>query len=60
MQVILLSIGLIKVSVYTPVCGSASVAEATRKALGFSLAGPAQIMKGGASVMLHVESFGYA
>jgi len=42
------------------VCGSQSVSTAVKDALGFPIAGPSSIMKGGPSITLHVESFGYA
>jgi hypothetical protein len=42
------------------VCGSQSVARAVKQALGPSVAGPTRILKGGASITLHVEAFGYA
>jgi ferric-chelate reductase len=42
------------------VCGSESVANAVRSALQSPVAGPIAILKGGPSITLHVESFGYA
>jgi len=42
------------------VCGSQSIAGAVRDALGFSIAGPSSIMKGGPSIILNIEAFGYA
>lgn len=42
------------------VCGSQSVAAAVKNALGFSIAGPSSIMKGGPSITLNTETFGYA
>jgi hypothetical protein len=42
------------------VCGSDSMVNSTRSALGMSVSGPAAVMKGGASVSLFVEGFGYA
>ncbi|KAF9653624.1 hypothetical protein BDM02DRAFT_3086890 [Thelephora ganbajun] len=42
------------------VCGSQSVAAAVKDALGFSIAGPSKIMKGGPSITLYTEAFGYA
>ncbi|KAL0581255.1 hypothetical protein V5O48_000738 [Marasmius crinis-equi] len=42
------------------VCGSQSIANATRGGLSFSVAGPRNVLKGGPSVTLHVETFGYA
>ncbi|KAF5318205.1 hypothetical protein D9758_018628 [Tetrapyrgos nigripes] len=41
-------------------CGSQSVARAVRKSLGLSVGGLGTIMRGGASVTLHEETFGYA
>jgi ferric-chelate reductase len=41
------------------VCGSDSMVHSTRSALGMGISGPTAIMKGGASVSLFVESFGY-
>ena len=40
------------------VCGSDSIARSVRSTLRMGAAGPASIMKGGASVNLFVESFG--
>jgi hypothetical protein len=42
------------------VCGSDPIVRATRSALGISICGPGAVMRGGASVSLFVESFGYA
>ncbi|KIY64057.1 hypothetical protein CYLTODRAFT_402376 [Cylindrobasidium torrendii FP15055 ss-10] len=42
------------------VCGSSSVAQATRRALSYPIYNPMNVASGGASVSLHVESFGYA
>jgi ferric-chelate reductase len=42
------------------VCGSNSMVHSTRSALGMNVSGPAAVMKGGASVSLYVEVFGYA
>ncbi|KAK1227107.1 hypothetical protein PQX77_009940 [Marasmius sp. AFHP31] len=42
------------------VCGSQSIANAVRGALSFSVAGPRKVLKGGATVTLHVETYGYA
>ncbi|KAH9944667.1 iron reductase [Amylocystis lapponica] len=42
------------------VCGSQAIACACRSALGLSVAGPSSILRGGPSIVLHVESFGYA
>jgi len=42
------------------VCGSQSITAAVKDALGFSIAGPSTIMKGGPSITLHTEAFGYA
>lgn len=42
------------------VCGSQSVVAAVKGALGFSISNPSAIMKGGPSITLHTESFGYA
>lgn len=42
------------------VCGSNSMVHSTRSALGMDVSGPAAVMKGGASVSLFVEGFGYA
>ncbi|EGN94560.1 hypothetical protein SERLA73DRAFT_62268 [Serpula lacrymans var. lacrymans S7.3] len=42
------------------VCGSQAIARAVRHALRFPVSGPSSILKGGPSVTLHVESFGYA
>ncbi|KAI0916552.1 hypothetical protein AcV5_003008 [Taiwanofungus camphoratus] len=42
------------------VCGSQAIARSCRAALRFAVAGPMNILKGGPSVVLHVESFGYA
>jgi len=42
------------------VCGSQAVANAVKAGLGFAVAGPSRILKGGPSITLHVEAFGYA
>ncbi|KAH9838053.1 iron reductase [Rhodofomes roseus] len=42
------------------VCGSQAIARACRAALRFPVSGPSETLKGGADVILHVESFGYA
>lgn len=42
------------------VCGPNSMVHSTRSALGMNVSGPAAVMKGGASVSLFVEVFGYA
>jgi len=42
------------------VCGSQSITTAVKDALGFSIAGPSSIMKGGPSITLNTEAFGYA
>ncbi|KAF9261634.1 hypothetical protein L218DRAFT_1045066 [Marasmius fiardii PR-910] len=42
------------------VCGSQSIANAVRQGLSFPVSGPLEILRGGASVTLHVETFGYA
>ena len=42
------------------VCGSQSVAKAVRSALRFNVTGPAKVLRGGPSISLHVESFGFA
>lgn len=42
------------------VCGSQSIAAAVKDALGFSISNPFAIMKGGPSITLHTEAFGYA
>ncbi|KAL0948175.1 hypothetical protein HGRIS_010786 [Hohenbuehelia grisea] len=42
------------------VCGSQSIAGAVREALSFPVSSPGSVLRGGASVTLHVESFGYA
>ncbi|KAF5361182.1 hypothetical protein D9758_009046 [Tetrapyrgos nigripes] len=47
-------------SMCVAVCGSQSIASCVREALRFPTAGPASIMRGGASITLLVESFGYA
>ena len=46
--------------VINTVCGSQSITAAVKDALGFSIAGPFTIMKGGPSITLHTEAFGYA
>jgi len=47
-------------SMWVTVCGSHSIANAVRKGLRFPVSGPSVVLRGGASVTLHVESFGYA
>lgn len=47
-------------SLHNAVCGSQGIASAVRSALRFPVSGPKSILKGGASVTLHVESFGHA
>ncbi|KAJ3896621.1 ferric reductase NAD binding domain-containing protein [Lentinula edodes] len=47
-------------SMWVTVCGSRSIASAVRKGLQFPVAGPSTLLRGGATVSLHVESFGYA
>ncbi|KAH9950834.1 iron reductase [Amylocystis lapponica] len=42
------------------VCGSQAIARACRSALSLPVSGPAKVLRGGPSVVLHVESFGYA
>ncbi|GBE84199.1 iron reductase [Sparassis crispa] len=42
------------------VCGSQAIARACRAALRFPVSGPKSILQGCASVVLHVETFGYA
>ncbi|EIW75479.1 iron reductase [Coniophora puteana RWD-64-598 SS2] len=42
------------------VCGSDTIARATREAVRFPVSGPLSVLNGGPSVSLHVESFGYA
>ncbi|KAH9918057.1 iron reductase [Fomitopsis serialis] len=42
------------------VCGSQAIARDCRAALRFPVSGPSETLKGGADVILHVESFGYA
>ncbi|KAH7925260.1 hypothetical protein BV22DRAFT_1011594 [Leucogyrophana mollusca] len=42
------------------VCGSQGIARSVRHALRFPVSSPSNIMKGGPSVTLHVESYGYA
>ncbi|KII85536.1 hypothetical protein PLICRDRAFT_320170 [Plicaturopsis crispa FD-325 SS-3] len=42
------------------VCGSQSLARAVREGLRFPAASPANIMRGGPSITLNVEAFGYA
>ncbi|KAF7419213.1 hypothetical protein PC9H_001799 [Pleurotus ostreatus] len=42
------------------VCGSQSISQTVRSALSFPVSGAPNILGGGASVTLHVESFGYA
>ncbi|KAJ3737340.1 ferric reductase NAD binding domain-containing protein [Lentinula guzmanii] len=47
-------------SMCVAVCGSRSIASAVRKGLQFPVSGPLTVLRGGANVSLHVESFGYA
>ncbi|KAJ3974707.1 ferric reductase NAD binding domain-containing protein [Lentinula raphanica] len=47
-------------SLCVSVCGSQSIANAVRKGLQFPISGPSSLLRGGASITLHVESFGYA
>ncbi|EIW75440.1 hypothetical protein CONPUDRAFT_112007 [Coniophora puteana RWD-64-598 SS2] len=42
------------------VCGSQAVARSVRHALRFPVSSPSNILNGGPSVTLHIESFGYA
>ncbi|KAL0959061.1 hypothetical protein HGRIS_014361 [Hohenbuehelia grisea] len=42
------------------VCGSRSISNAVKAALSFPVSSVNSVLKGGASVTLHVESFGYA
>ncbi|KAF8838286.1 hypothetical protein BDN67DRAFT_907648 [Paxillus ammoniavirescens] len=42
------------------VCGSQGIARAVRRALRFPVSSPLNVVQGGPSVTLHVESFGYA
>ncbi|KAI0266559.1 ferric reductase NAD binding domain-containing protein [Gloeopeniophorella convolvens] len=42
------------------VCGPADLSASVRKVLRSSIAGPLSVLKGGPSVNLHVEEFGYA
>ncbi|KZT06684.1 iron reductase [Laetiporus sulphureus 93-53] len=42
------------------VCGSQAIARACRTALRFPVSTPLNVAKGGPSVILHVESYGYA
>ncbi|KAH7912908.1 ferric reductase NAD binding domain-containing protein [Hygrophoropsis aurantiaca] len=42
------------------VCGSQAVARSVRRALRFPVSSPSNVLNGGPSVTLHVESFGYA
>ncbi|KDQ18800.1 hypothetical protein BOTBODRAFT_170807 [Botryobasidium botryosum FD-172 SS1] len=46
-------------SVSVSVSGPASLASSVRSALSHDLAGPAAVLQGGATVTLHVESFGW-
>ncbi|KAG2359762.1 ferric reductase NAD binding domain-containing protein [Suillus spraguei] len=47
-------------SMSVSVCGSQGIARAVRHALRFPVSGPSNILNGGPSVTLYVESFGYA
>ncbi|KAH7925255.1 hypothetical protein BV22DRAFT_452820 [Leucogyrophana mollusca] len=42
------------------VCGSQAIARSVRHALRFPVSSPSNVLRGGPSVTLHVESFGYA
>ncbi|KIJ12652.1 hypothetical protein PAXINDRAFT_14571 [Paxillus involutus ATCC 200175] len=42
------------------VCGSQGIARSVRHALRFPVSSPLNVLQGGPSVTLHVESFGYA
>ncbi|KAH7908727.1 ferric reductase NAD binding domain-containing protein [Hygrophoropsis aurantiaca] len=42
------------------VCGSEPIARCVRNALRFPVSSPSSVLKGGPSVKLHVEAFGYA
>ncbi|KIK79113.1 hypothetical protein PAXRUDRAFT_162169 [Paxillus rubicundulus Ve08.2h10] len=42
------------------VCGSHGIARSVRHALRFPVSSPLNVLRGGPSVTLHVESFGYA
>ncbi|KIJ60858.1 hypothetical protein HYDPIDRAFT_97841 [Hydnomerulius pinastri MD-312] len=42
------------------VCGSQAVARSVRRSLRFPVSSPLNVLNGGPSVTLHVESFGYA
>ncbi|THU82061.1 hypothetical protein K435DRAFT_934828 [Dendrothele bispora CBS 962.96] len=42
------------------VCGSQAIANTVRRTLGFHVTGLMTVMKSGANISLHVESFGYA
>ncbi|KAH7909461.1 ferric reductase NAD binding domain-containing protein [Hygrophoropsis aurantiaca] len=42
------------------VCGSQGIVQSVRSALAFPVSSPLNVMRGGPSVTLHVESFGYA
>ncbi|KAH7890610.1 ferric reductase NAD binding domain-containing protein [Phlebopus sp. FC_14] len=42
------------------VCGSQAIARCVRRALRFPVSSPLNVLNGGPSVTLHVESFGYA
>ncbi|KAH7920226.1 hypothetical protein BV22DRAFT_1021612 [Leucogyrophana mollusca] len=53
---VMTTIGRMSVSV----CGSQPIARAVRNALRFPVSSPSNILRGGPSVTLHVESFGYA
>lgn len=46
-------------TMWVTVCGSQSLVKAVRKGLSFPVSGPSAVLRGGASVSLHVESFGY-
>ncbi|KZT06675.1 iron reductase [Laetiporus sulphureus 93-53] len=55
-DVVAISTGRLSVTV----CGSQAVARACRNALRFPVSSPSSVAKGGPSVILHVESYGYA
>jgi len=54
------SLTTLLIAMPTSVCGPQSITIAVKDALGFSIAGPSSIMKGGPSITLHTEAFGYA
>ncbi|KAH7890651.1 ferric reductase NAD binding domain-containing protein [Phlebopus sp. FC_14] len=47
-------------SMSVSVCGSLPIARTVREALCFPVSSPSNVLNGGPSVTLHVESFGYA